>query len=258
MTEPALSSHALETPSPPNNSVERSPEGVDYESLNKQYFNSIVRNAQVKFRNNLETEPPEDLPDLVDGASDSDEGPRTPRELLPKHAAISAGLRKTTIGGAVVENLAIVIPSDSDGGVGDLPVMLVIAPQQEKSELLAPVWKNAGENSLSSTIPLLLMPPEEGYEEDFKSVSVADGISHLATISSFAIEKATGKDKPKSKESDGTATEGKEGKQGAKPEGDQGTVAKAELDGYILSGDIKNLFGINGLTGKLYKFKGRG
>lgn len=33
-------------------------------------------------------------------------------------------------------------------------------------------------------------------------------------------------------------------------------IVKTELEGYVLSGDIKDLFGIKGLKAKLYKFKG--
>ena len=272
-----MSDHSISDLAPgrlehPKREIKQEPNDIQFEPLNS-YFGSIVRNAQVKFRNDAEVEAPEDLPGLVHGDSESDEEQFTPQRwmatsLLSAHSD-SGSLGEIIVGGAVVENLSLVIPKDRNGGFGDLPVLPITAVGQEKTELVAVVGKDI-EAGAATNIPILLMPDEEAYEGESPRVSVGDNMLRLAAASALANlgttaakqdTKAQVEDDRKKKAGDGTATEKDatkdKGKKEGKGEDEKEKVAKTELNNYVVSGDIKNLFGIKGLKGKLYKYKGR-
>lgn len=253
-----LTSGSLELP---KNEIEQNLEGIEFEPLNN-YFESIIQNAQVKFRDNIEAEAPKEAPGLVYGDSESDEEPSTPQEwrasTLVSSSARPVSLNETIIGGAVVKNLALVIPDGTARRFGDLPVLPIIAVGQDKTELVTVISKDTEEGGVAN-IPFLIMPDEEGHKKEPTSNDVRDNISRLAASSVLSdVGKISGKKtakapvKKKVKEaSDGTTT----GKKGEKDREDR--VAKTQLENYVLSGDIENFFGIKGLTAKLYKFKGR-
>ncbi|KAE8421243.1 hypothetical protein BDV36DRAFT_305117 [Aspergillus pseudocaelatus] len=257
----------------PKYEIEQDLEDIQFEPLNN-YFGSIVRNAQVKFRDDAEAEAPEDLPYLVHGDSESDEEQFDPQRWMATRRFLSSNsgsgsLGEITVGGAVVENVSLVVPKDRNGGFGDLPVLPITAVGQEKTELVAIVG-NDTEAGAATSIPILLMPDEEAYEEESPRVSGGDSMSRLATASVLANlgtsdtkqkAKPQAEQDPKKEAGDGTATDKEVTKDKRKKEeegkDEKDKVAKTKLDNYVVSGDIKNLFGIKGLRGKLYKFKGK-
>lgn len=89
-------------------------------------------------------------------------------------------------------------------------------------------------------------------------MAAASALSALNLKARTGLEEVSAK--KVSKEKDGEAEAGKPAEQKVKDGKDGkegiGKVAKTELDSYVLSGDIKNFFGIKGLKAKLYKFKG--
>lgn len=232
----------------------------------ESHLSSIVNNAQVEFRKNFEEEPPEEVPGLVSGDSDSDEEPPSPHRSATeaKIQSIASGMkaeRETVIGGATVQNLSLVIPNQDLTGWGNLPVLPITATGQEKSQLLAAI-PNDKSNEQDRHIPILLLPDEdkvsptaEGREGvSLSQMAAASALSALNPKARTGLEEVFAK---KVSKKDGEAEAGKPAEQKVK-DGKEGTdkVAKTELDSYVLSGDIKNFFGIKGLKAKLYKFKG--
>ncbi|QRD87031.1 hypothetical protein F9C07_1000245 [Aspergillus flavus] len=270
-----MADQAIASDLAPGSEIKQELDNVEFEPLDK-YVDSILRNAQVKFRDHAE-EVPEGVPGLIYGDSESDEEPVMARGPMAK-TALSAvagpgSLRETTIGGAVVKNLTLLVPKDATGGYGDLPVLPITGVGQEKAELVAVVGKDPEEGA-APNIPILLLPDEEDDEGESQRASASATLSQLAAASVLvnlgktAAKRRTQapvKEEPKAKPSDGKAS-GKEetkdeetGEEETKEEegkGEEGKVAKSELNSYVLSGDIEKLFGIKGLTGKLYKFKG--
>ena len=235
------------------------------------HLNSIVNSAQVKFRKNFEEEVPEEVPALVSGDSDSDEEPPSPRrpEMEANIKSVASGMkaeRETVIGGAVVKNLSLVIPNQDFTGWGNLPVLPITATGQEKSQLLAAVPDDQS-NEQDRHIPLLLLPDEDevsptaaGQEGvNLSRMAAASALSALNPKARTGLAEVSAR--KASKEKDGEAEAGQPAEQKVKDgkDGKEGTgkVAKIELESYVLSGDIKNFFGIKGLKAKLYKFKGK-
>ncbi|KNG89245.1 hypothetical protein ANOM_002147 [Aspergillus nomiae NRRL 13137] len=250
----------------PEGEIEQEVEDIAFEPLSN-HFESIIRNAQVRFRDNPEAEAPTDVPGLVYGDSESDEEQSTAWGRMAKNVLSTdsgpGSLGEIIVGGAVVKNVALVVPENREGGFGDLPVLPITAVGQETTELLAVVGRDPEEGGAMS-IPVLLMPDEEEDQEEPRRDSASDNISRLAAASVLAnMGKTAAKRKTQApvkeglkKEGDGTATEKEGEKKEKEDKGEKGKVAKTEMDRYVLSGDIENLFGIKGLKGKLYKYKG--
>jgi len=224
------------------------------------HLQSIIENAQLKFRDNVEAEAPEDAPGLVYGDSESDEELPTPQERSANRFmfvnAEPVSLGKTIIGGAVVKNLALVVPDESASTFGDLPVFPITATEQDTTELVAVISQGTEAGGVRN-VPLLLMPDEEGYEEE-ATRSAGDKVARLAAISALSnLGKIAGNEEAKAavkEKSKGGGDDPAIEKADGEDKGDK--VAKTELESYVLSGDIENFFGIKGLTGKLYKYKG--
>ena len=259
-----LAPRALEIP---QGEIEQKLDDVEIIPL-ENHLNSIVNSAQVEFRKNFEEEVPEEVPGLVSGDSDSDEEPPSPRrpETEARFKSIASGMkaeRETVIGGAVVENLSLVIPNQDFTGWGNLPVLPITATGQEKSQLLAAIPDDQSKEQ-DRHIPLLLLPDEdevsptaEGQEAVNPSrIAAASALFALNPKARTGLEEVSAK--KASKEKDGEAEAEKPAEQKVK-DGKEGTdkVAKTELESYVLSGDIKNFLGIKGLKAKLYKFKGK-
>lgn len=262
-----LAPRALEIPQA---EIEQKLDDVELIPL-ENHLNSIVNSAQVEFRKNFEEEVPEEVPALVSGDSDSDEEPPSPRrpEMEANIKSVASGMkaeRETVIGGAVVKNLSLVIPNQDFTGWGNLPVLPITATGQEKSQLLAAVPDDQS-NEQDRHIPLLLLPDEyevsptaAGQEEVNPSrMAAASALSALNPKARTGLAEVSAK--KASKEKDGETEAGQPAEQKVKDgkDGKEGTgkVAKTELESYVLSGDIKNFFGIKGLKAKLYKFKGK-
>lgn len=262
-----LAPRALEIPQA---EIEQKLDDVELIPL-ENHLNSIVNSAQVEFRKNFEEEVPEEVPALVSGDSDSDEEPPSPRrpEMEANIKSVASGMkaeRETVIGGAVVKNLSLVIPNQDFTGWGNLPVLPITATGQEKSQLLAAVPDDQS-NEQDRHIPLLLLPDEDevsptaaGQEEVNPSrMAAASALSALNPKARTGLAEVSAK--KASKEKDGETEAGQPAEQKVKDgkDGKEGTgkVAKTELESYVLSGDIKNFFGIKGLKAKLYKFKGK-
>jgi hypothetical protein len=220
----------------------------------QDFYSSIVERTQIEFRSDIEAEILSDqVPDLDSGESESDEEPSTPRDHMGlagwKFASVGhSNKSQTVIGGATVTNLALVVPDKSGENFGDLPVFPITGTGQISSQLVAAV-SNEETKEQPRNLPLLILGDEEAPPAGV-SGKLTDP-SRIATISALSLEskklaakkenQKDSKDEPKP----GKGTDTKPNK-----------VATADLDSFVLSGDIPNLFGIKGLKGKLYKFKG--
>lgn len=152
------------------------------------------------------------------------------------------------IGGAVVRNLCLVVPNKNLKTFADLPVNAIPASEDAETELIAALPDKGPKEP-----PLLLLPQERrAFDESAPQYSPQDPTLTKSDISMQSSNFTTLGSKSDSK---GDLIELAD-KAPEKSKEDAG-IGAAELEEYVLSGDIENFFGIKGLTGKLYKYKGK-
>lgn len=222
----------------------------------KDLLQSLIASANIKFRRGLEAEF-EDVPEFVFVGSDdedqtsSPETPESSNELVYFSNDSALDDNSAVIGGAVVNNICLVVPNDEKKKFGDLPVVAFQGSATTKSQLL--VLPEHSKEGSKFQPPALIFPADEnsGYDtEKEKQPSLSP------TLLTQSIKSGTDAEtKPKSGEGSEVIEIEIETKKDDKKKSDQ-KVAATDLDHYVLSGDIKNFFGIKGLKAKLYKFKG--
>jgi len=181
-------------------------------------------------------EPPEITQNDSDISESDNDQPLTPNESSSQPAAFKAtDLDQTVIGGAVVDNVCLVVPDEHAASFADLPVIPITGSAGVQAQMLATVPQDKAEGR-SNQLPVLLFPEEKStaMAADAEKRPLTDTASLTAMIKST----------PKIDQDADSVSGDKE-------------IVKTELDGYVLSGDIKNFFGIKGLKARLYKFKGK-
>lgn len=223
----------------------------------QEFYSSIVESGQIKFRRNLKTQiRPYQVPELEfdSGESESDEEPSTPHDPMNRAAWLFADFgqkpkRQAVLGGATVTNVALVIPDNSGERFGKLPVIPVKGTGQISSQLIAAVPnEKTKENFRSGALPLLILGDEEAPASVSGKLTDASRIatsSALLADSKRLVAKGETQQDLKDEVEPGKGTDTKPNK-----------TAAGDIESFVLSGDIANLFGIKGLKGKLYKFKG--
>lgn len=151
------------------------------------------------------------------------------------------------IGGAVISNLCLVVPDEEAKSFTDLPVAVIQGSMAMHSQLLAPNPKVTSQGK-QHELPILLLPGEENISSSLQDwqLSKLTQFPPLATTITSILSTST------ERVSVSIETEAAVGSV------DDGMkVGRAELTDYVLSGDIKDFFGIKGLKAKLYKYKGK-
>lgn len=210
---------------------------------------NIVGSADLTFRQNVEA------PGLSDTDTDSDSQPHTPPEIGPEAWTYSKILksvdvpdeRDVVIGGATVRNLCLVIPDQEMQGFADLPVQPLMASKGQPASLIAMKLDDQDEKP---RIPLIVLPNEPGDISGSPAIPMArspkEGIERITEMIEL----------PPSMSKTGTSDVVKlDDSSSDKSPADQ--VGKADMNEFVLSGDIDNFWGIKGLTVKLYKYKGK-
>lgn len=209
--------------------------GINDSSVSPQPLPSIdliVDESKLDYRPNFVADVPTDeAPEAIpDSSSESDDDqPPTPNE--------ATDLDQTVIGGAVVENVCLVMPDEYAASFAGLPVIPIKGSAGVQAQMLASVPKDEAEGR-SNQLPILLLPDERPT-----TTAVAASIEKQPLADTVVLADMI-KSTPKIDEDADSVSGDKE-------------IVKTELEGYVLSGDIKNLFGIKGLKAKLYKFKGK-
>lgn len=149
-----------------------------------------------------------------------EDAPKRPFKFSAVTALTSAASREEpetlVVGGAPVRNVSLVV-GDQEGLYNDLKVMPVPVYGAAKTggSLIVAPVGKAEEQ------PMLFLPAESDKEISFPKDTTAVSLQEIAT----ELKQSEGK------------------------------VGAAAIDSYVLSGNLKNFFGIKGLTGKLYSFK---
>lgn len=218
--------------------------GIDNSSILTQPLPSIdliVDESKLDYRPNFVADVPTDeAPEAIsDSSSESDDDqPPTPNEATSQLADFKVtDLDQTVIGGAVVENVCLVVPDEHAASFAGLPVIPIKGSAGVQAQMLASVPKDKAEGR-SNQLPVLLLPDEKPT-----TTAVAAAVEKQPQADAVALADII-KNTPKIEEDADSVGGDKE-------------IAKTELEGYVLSGDIKNFFGIKGLKAKLYKFKGK-
>lgn len=182
-------------------------------------------------------EAPEAIPDDSTSESDDDQPP-TPNEATSQFADLkTTDLDQTVIGGAVVDNVCLVVPDEHAASFAGLPVIPIKGSAGVQAQMLASVPRDEAQGR-SNQLPVLLLPDEKPTTGAVAAAVEKQPLTDIVALSN--IIKST----PKIDEDADSVSGDKD-------------IVKTELDDYVLSGDIKNLFGIKGLKARLYKFKGR-
>ncbi|KAF4973360.1 hypothetical protein FSARC_338 [Fusarium sarcochroum] len=243
----------------PGDVLERKLENRKLLSLNVP-VEQILGSKNLTFRHDVE------LPELSDNDSDTDEQPDTPPDVGPRTGTVygwstSAFLqtpssqpsaqRRTFIGGAVVRNVCLVMPDQDRTGYTDLPVQPVRATPGQPTQLIAKILANKGEKP---PLPLLILPGENKGTSSPR----AEGVSGLEAFSVMDALAKSEKPAAFTTRNRSSFSAGKsdiiELSNKIEEEAEKEQVGKAEIENYVLSGDIDNFWGINGLTAKLYKY----
>lgn len=189
-------------------------------------LDQIVDESTLTFRNEIYEVPPAGTPG-GDHNSDSTKPP----------GLLSGGneLKKTVIGGAVVRNVALVVPGRDAGSFADLPVVPIKGSNNVNAQLLAAALDDRSPGK-PNQIPILLLPDEGNLvpvAQPLGSDPPADAglLSNLITTTAD-IDKGGSPDEEKK-------------------------ILQQKVGSFVLSGDIDNFFGIKGLTAKLYKFQSK-
>lgn len=216
-------------------------------SPQEDVLKSLIAAANIKFHHRLKADF-EDEPEFVFGSSDDEDptpSPDTPEFsddliLFAKDSAPEAN--SAVIGGAVVNNICLVVPNEEMEKFGNLPVVAFQGDAATKSQLF--VVPQDSKEGRKFQPPALIFPADDdsGYdtERDRSSLEPAP----ITQSAETGVKKGEAEDTSKV-----------EAKKEDKEKGDKKPEA-TDLEHYVLSGDIKNFFGITGLKAKLYKFKG--
>lgn len=205
----------------------------------------IVDKSKLDFRPiTIEDVPTDDLPEAIpDSGSSSeseDDQPPTPHEISTFSqftATKSTELNQMVIGGAVVHNVCLVVPDEYAATFAGLPVIPIKGSPGVQAQMLASVPKDKVQGR-TNQLPLLLLPDEKPTTGAVAASVERQPLTNTVTLANMI------KSTPKIDEDADSASGDKD-------------IVKTELDGYTLSGDINNFFGIKGLKAKLYKFKGK-
>lgn len=237
----------------PGDAIEKELDDIEFEILQLE---ALIAGAHLDYHSDVEVNIDDYFPELSADDSDSDQSGEFPIDFSPlvtedtlETYSYSDGHDWNTavIGGAVISNLCLVIPDEEKNSFADLPVAVIQGSMGMKTQLLAANPKGTGHGK-HHELPILLLPEEEKITsslQDWKLSNLAQFPS-LATISTGLVHTSTDAVAP-SIVAEAAADAIDDGK----------TVGKAQLEDYVLSGDIKNFFGIKGLKAKLYKFKGK-
>lgn len=185
--------------------------------------------------------PADEVPEAIFDSDDSSESdydqPPTPNEAINQFADLkSTNVDQMVIGGKVVDSVCLVVPDEHAASFAGLPVIPIKGSAGVQAQMLASVPKDEAEGP-SNQLPVLLLPDERPT-----TTAVAASVEKQPPADTVALTDMI-KSTPKIDEDAGSVSGDKE-------------IVKTELEGYVLSGDIKDLFGIKGLKAKLYKFKG--
>lgn len=244
----------------PGDTIEKELDNIKFEVLQLE---ALIDAAHLDYRSNVEVNIDHYFPEP--SADDLDSGqpgrfltgypPSGPEEShLTYSYSDGHDWNTAMIGGAVICNLSLVVPDKENKRFADLPVAVIQGSMRMKAQLLAANPKGTGQGK-HHELPILLLPEEEekipSSLQDWK-LSDLTQFPLLATITT-GLALASDFDPSVVAKEAGWLT----AKETADAIDDGKTVGKAKLENYVLSGDIKNFFGIKGLKAKLYKFKGK-
>ncbi|VZH91427.1 unnamed protein product [Fusarium fujikuroi] len=148
----------------PGDAIGRELDRIEMPSLDVP-ISRIIGSMPLAFRPDVE------ITELSEIDSETDE-PETPPDTSASYAGWNRTIksdstplqRATTIGGAVVHNLCLVIPDDDLNGFADLPVQPVRASKGEPAQLVAKILDDETE---TAPMPFLILPDERrGPERD--------------------------------------------------------------------------------------------
>lgn len=182
------------------------------------------------------------------GDSENDDQPSTPDEtpspfvdltgLSSSNEKTRTSLNRTVVGGAVMENVCLLIPDEEATSFAGLPVIPIKGSPHVQSQILATVPEDKTQGK-SNQFPVLLLP-----EEDKLSDAAASLVTKAQPLADARMLTSLIESTPKINQ-DAISADGVK------------AVVQTPLDNYALSGEIKNFFGIKGLKAKLYKYKGK-
>uniref|UniRef100_A0A0D2YA03 Uncharacterized protein n=1 Tax=Fusarium oxysporum (strain Fo5176) TaxID=660025 RepID=A0A0D2YA03_FUSOF len=236
----------------PGDAIEKEMDPIEMPSLDVP-ISRIIGSTPLAFRPDVE------IPELSEIDSETDEQPGTP----PDAGASFAGWNRTVksdnppvqrvivIGGAVVRNLCLVIPDEDINGFADLPVQPIRASKGQPAQLVAKILDDETEKP---PMPFLILPDERRGGSDIKSAdSTAMNLYETWSFSLYSPGKSTSGPIPwalTALKAGGALEEKKD------EESEKEKLGRSKMDGFVLSGDIDDFWGIKGLTAKLYKYKG--
>ncbi|KAM0317015.1 hypothetical protein ACHAPQ_011161 [Fusarium lateritium] len=235
----------------PGDAIEDRLEKYDLPSLDVP-LDQILGSAHLLSRDNVE------FPELSD--SDSDDQPITPPRINPNFFAYSISShrdeRVTVIGGAVVRNVCLVVPDITGKGFADFPVQPIQASHGKPAQLVATILDDKKQKP---PMPFLIMPQE--HDSSLRKKEPGPNLINWSmptrTSSTKTLNTTFSGFIPwtmSALKKDGSDIAKVVGKIDEEAKKDK--LGKAELDHYVLSGDIDNFWGIKGLTVKLYKYNG--
>ncbi|KAK2754427.1 hypothetical protein FQN54_007071 [Arachnomyces sp. PD_36] len=204
----------------PGDVMEKQLKGMEFVPL-KDHMEKIIPSTDLTFYSGYDCTGYEDVPDLSPDNSESDDEPSGP-------GASPAKITKPVIGGAEASNLGIIVALEK--GIAVMRINPIQGSSAVQAKLLATVPKHEGEVQR----PVLLFPKEDAPPPSDKAVERFP--ENHSTKFSAILDNIPG-----------TNYSGEQ----TKP------VAKADIDDYVLCGDIYDFFSIPGLTAKLFKYKGK-
>lgn len=231
----------------PGDAIGRELDRIEMPSLDVP-ISRIIGSMPLVFRPDVE------ITELSEIDSETDE-PETPPDTSASYAGWNRTIksdstplqRATTIGGAVVHNLCLVIPDDDLNGFADLPVQPVRASKGEPAQLVAKILDDETE---TAPMPFLILPDERRGGPDVRSADSA-AMDLLAT---YSPDKSTSQ--PIASALAALKAREPSGEKGNE-EDQKEKLGRSKMEEFVLSGDINDFWGIKGLTAKLYKYKGK-
>ncbi|KLP09496.1 Uncharacterized protein Y057_9272 [Fusarium fujikuroi] len=163
----------------PGDAIGRELDRIEMPSLDVP-ISRIIGSMPLAFRPDVE------ITELSEIDSETDE-PETPPDTSASYAGWNRTIksdstplqRATTIGGAVVHNLCLVIPDDDLNGFADLPVQPVRASKGEPAQLVAKILDDETE---TAPMPFLILPDERRGGPNIRSAD-STAMDLLATYS---------------------------------------------------------------------------
>lgn len=237
----------------PGDAIEKEMDPIEMPSLDVP-ISRIIGSTPLAFRPDVE------IPELSEIDSETDEQPGTPPDAGASFAGWNRTVksdsppvqRVTVIGGAVVRNLCLVIPDEDINGFADLPVQPIRASKGQPAQLVAKILDDETEKP---PMPFLILPDERRGGSDIKSAdSTAMNLYETWSFSLYSPGKSTSGPIPwalTALKAGGALEEKKD------EESEKEKLGRSKMDGFVLSGDIDDFWGIKGLTAKLYKYKGK-